>query len=118
MYGVWQTIRHFCEQGLQPWAVSESLSKLEEWAKVHMPRADSKRFFFAEKEGPLDQLTDAQWSVVGYLYKDGIKVLRRDPERYIGHREGRRFWNDGDGNYPVPTEEDRQRRTVNVDKES
>jgi hypothetical protein len=46
----------FASNGLQPWAVSESLSKLEEWAKVHMPRADSKRFFFAEKEGPLHHL--------------------------------------------------------------
>ena len=43
MYGVWQTSRHFSQPGLQPWAVSKSLSKLEEWAKVHMPRADSKR---------------------------------------------------------------------------
>lgn len=117
MYGVWQTGRHFCEPGLQPWAVSESLSKLEEWAQVHMPRANSKRFFFAEKKGPLHQLTDAQWSVVGHLYKDGIRANRTDPERYVLVREGRYHWNDNDGKYPVPSEEDWQRKTVNTDKD-
>ena len=119
MYGVWQTGRHFCEPGLQPWAVSESLSKLEEWATTRMLRADSKRFFFAETKGSLHQSTQGHWSVVGHLYKDGIKAARKDPERYVDCREGRRAsWNDPKGEYPVPSQTDRQRPTINIDKES
>lgn len=117
MYGVWQTGRHFSEPGLQPWAVSSSLSKLEEWARENIPVLGAKRFFFAEKTGPQGDFTDANWKMVGHLYKDGIVAVRKDPERYIRNRSGPSpapTW--VHGNYPDPTDEDWQRKTVNVDQ--
>jgi hypothetical protein len=117
VYAVWQTSRHFCEPRLQPRAVSSSLSKLEEWAKANVPVLGSKRFFFAQKVGPTQDLTDARWSVLGYLYKDGIKALRKDPEIYLAGREGRVAWSLND-TYPAPTEQDWHRPTVNVDTET
>jgi hypothetical protein len=91
------------------------LSKLEEWAKANVPVLGSKRFFFAQKVGSSQDLTDARWSVLGYLYKDGIKALRKDPEIYIAVRERKQVWsNDA---YPSPTPQDWRRPTVNVDTE-
>jgi hypothetical protein len=116
MYAVWQTSRHFCEPGLQPWAVSSSLSKLEEWAKANVPILGYKRFFFAQTVGPTHDLTDARWSVLGYLYKDGVKALRKDPEIYTDVREGRRVFSNAA--YSAPTEQDWQRPTVSVDTET
>jgi DNA invertase Pin-like site-specific DNA recombinase len=116
MYGVWQTGRLFSEPGLQPWAVSSSLSALEDWARTNIPVLGAKRFFFAEKTGSQSQFTDANWTMVGHLYKDGIKAVRKDPERYIHNRSGPSpspTW--VHGNYPDPTDEDWQRTTVNID---
>ena len=79
LYAVWQTSRHFCEPRLKPWAVSSSLSKLEAWARANIPVLGSKRFFFAQKVGPTEDLADARWSVLCYLYKNGIKAVRKDP---------------------------------------
>jgi hypothetical protein len=58
IYAVWQTSRHFCEPGLQPLAMSSSLSKLERWAKANVPVLGSKRFFFGQKAGSIRDLTD------------------------------------------------------------
>ena len=115
MYGVWQTGRHFSEQGLQPWAVSDSLSALEDWARTNIPVLGAKRFFFAEKTGSQTDLTDTNWTVVGHLYKDGIKAIRKDPERYVGNRSRPpRTWIHAD--YPDPTDEDWKRKTVYIDR--
>lgn len=114
MYGVWQTGRHYSTPGLQPWAVSETLSKLEYWAEVNIPAAEAKRLFFAEKIGNQSNLTDAAWIVTGMLYKDGIKVTRKDPEIYTKVRSGNGKWSHPDS-YPEVTEIDWQRLTVNVD---
>ncbi|MFN6544469.1 recombinase family protein [Mycolicibacterium nivoides] len=116
VYGVWQSCRHFSEPGLQPWAVSSDLSALETWAVANIPPLGNLRLFFAEKTGAQSQLTDANWTVIGHLYKSGIKMLRKDPERYNRNRSGPSpapTWIHG--NYPDPTELDWQRKTVNVD---
>jgi hypothetical protein len=115
MYGVWQTGRHFSEQGLQPWAVSGSLSALEDWARTNIPVLGAKRFFFAEKTGSQADLTDTDWTVVGHQYKDGIRAIRKDPERYVANRSRpSRTWIHG--NYPDPTDEDWERKTLNIDQ--
>lgn len=116
MYGVWQSCRHFSEPGLQPWAVSSDLSALEAWSVANVPALGNLRLFFAEKTGNQAALTDADWTVVGHLYKTGIKMLRKDPERYNHNRSGPSpapTWIHG--NYPDPTDEDWQRKTVNID---
>lgn len=115
MFGVWQTSRLFSEPGLQPWAVSASLSKLEAWATINIPRSGQKRLFFAKRNGSGNDWTDAHWTVVGFIYQDGIKAVRKDPERYERHRRAEVSpWKD-DGRYAEPTEQDWQRKTVNVD---
>jgi hypothetical protein len=114
MYAVWQTCRHFVEPGLQPWAISNSRENLEKWAKANIPALGQKRLFFAQKIEPTHDLTDARWSVAGFLYKDGIEAKRLDPERYVAGREGRRVWAVTD-TYPAPTDDDWQRPTVNID---
>jgi hypothetical protein len=45
MFEVWQYGPAFL-QGAKPWAVSESLSKLEDWAKVYIPHRGHFRFFW------------------------------------------------------------------------
>lgn len=115
MFGVWQTSRLFSEPGIQPWAVSGSLSRLEAWATINIPRSGQKRLFFAKRNGSGNDWTDAHWTVVGFLYQDGIKAVRKDPERYERHRRAEVSpWKD-DGRYAEPTEQDWQRKTVNVD---
>jgi hypothetical protein len=91
---------------------------LAEWAQARIPAIGQKRLFFAQKTGPMQDLTDARWVVVGHLYRDGIKPLRKDPERYVFVREGRRVWSATKGMYAEPTEQDWNRPTVNVDAET
>jgi hypothetical protein len=116
VYGVWQTGRHFSEQGLQPWAVSKSLDKLRAWAEDNVPRHGQKRLFFAKHNGRGQDWTDSKWKVVGHLYaKHGITVLRADPERYEANRAEGRLWGAPGGGYPDPTDQDWERKTVNID---
>lgn len=115
MYGVWQTARHFSEPGLQPRGVSESLPKLEAWAVANVPRSGQKRLFFAKRVGSGTDWNDTQWTVVGFVYKDGIKAVRKDPERYERHRRADVSpWKD-DGRYAEPTQQDWARATINID---
>lgn len=116
MYGVWQSCRHFSEPGLQPWAVASDLSALEAWAVANVPPLGNLRLFFARHDGPGSDWTDTKWTVIGHLYKSGIKMLRKDPERYNHNRSGPSpapTWIHG--NYPDPTELDWQRKTLNLD---
>jgi hypothetical protein len=96
--------------------VSTDLLALEAWAVANIPALGNLRLFFAEKTGLQSQLTDADWTIHGHLYKTGIKTVRKDPERYIRNRSGPApapTWTHG--NYPDPTDEDWQRKTVNID---
>lgn len=115
MYGVWQTCRHFSEPKLQPWAVSKSLDKLRDWAETNVPRHNKTRLFFAKRVGRGIDWTDANWEVTGHLYSDGIRVARKDPERYVANRAEGRLWGAPGGGYPDPTEADWARKTVNID---
>ncbi|KGI69586.1 hypothetical protein MJO55_21565 [Mycolicibacterium rufum] len=117
MYGVWQTARHFSEPGLQPWGVSVSLSKLAAWAVGSVPSSGQKRLFFAKHTGPGSNWADENWVVVGLLFKDGIRVNRKDPERYEKHRRAEVSPWKNDGRYPEPTRDDWERTTVNIDAE-
>ncbi len=58
MYGVWQSGELFWK-GQQPWAVSESLSKLEHWATVNIQHDGRKLFFFVESVGSGQQWSDS-----------------------------------------------------------
>ena len=117
MYGVWQTARHYSTPGLQPWAVSEMLPDLDDWAEANIPRLGNKRCLFAEKTSRIGDLTDADWIVVGLRYKSGIRPSREDPEIYTDHRRGKRQWSNPD-TYPGPVEVDWARSTVNIDAEN
>ncbi|PJE02322.1 MAG: hypothetical protein CK428_30005 [Mycobacterium sp.] len=95
--------------------MSRDLSALESWAVANIPALGKLRLFFAEKVGLQTRFTDADWTVVGHLYKIRIKVVRKDPERYVRNRSGPSpapTW--VHGNYPDPTEVDWQRKTVNI----
>lgn len=116
MHGVWQTARHYSTPGLQPWAVSESRSRLEKWAEANIPTLGNKKLFFAEKAGSQSDLTDADWIVAGLLYKSGIEVRRKDPQIYTKARLGNVQWSLPD-TYPEPTEVDWARLTVDIDAE-
>ena len=110
MYGVWQTGALFLK-GQQPWAVSESLSKLEEWARVHIQQDGQKLFFFVESVGAGQHWNDEDLVCKGHLYeKQGIVMRRKDPEVYVATRKT--AIKDG---CPELTEEDRTRPTVNID---
>jgi hypothetical protein len=76
----------------------------------------AKRFFFAVRPGRKASSPTQNWTMVGHLYKDGIKAVRKDPERYIHNRSGPSpapTW--VHGNYPDPTDDDCERQTVNID---
>jgi hypothetical protein len=74
-----------------------------------------KRFFFAEKTGPEAQTADANWTVVGHLGNDGIKTLRKAPEHYVFKRTRQRRWEITDATYSAPTDDNWQRKTVDID---
>lgn len=116
MFGVWQSGRHFSEPGLQPWAVSSDLSALEAWSIANIPGLGNLRLFFARHDGPGSDWTDANWVPIGHLYKTGIQMLRKDPDRYTRNRSGPSpapKWIHA--NYPDPTESDWARKIVNID---
>lgn len=106
MYGVWQTGKHFWT-GQRPWAVSESLSKLEHWATVNIQRDSKKLFFFVKSSGASQHWSDENLICVGHLYdRQGIVMRRKNPEVYVATRK-RKIAN--------LTDDERARTTINID---
>ena len=112
MYGVWQHGPAFL-RGAQPWAVSASLSKLEEWAADNIPIGVGIGFF-VESIGSSHNWSDTELKVVGQSYDDEVRFNGRpqQAEYYIGIRKTAI-----EQGCPKLTDEERDRQAVNVDAE-
>jgi hypothetical protein len=114
MYGVWQSGELFWK-GQQPWFVSESLSKLEDWATVNIEHDGQKPFYFVESVGAGKHWSDENLTCLGQLRKDGIKN-NASQAQLEGHVARRR--REIEKCCLMLTEDERARRTVNIDTET
>jgi DNA invertase Pin-like site-specific DNA recombinase len=111
MYGVWQSGELFWK-GQQPWYVSASLSKLEQWAVDNIQHDGQKPFYFVESVGAGREWRDEDLTCLGQLRKDGIrnnasnaKLAGYVASRKAAIREG----------CPKLTDDQRARRAINID---
>ncbi|MGV0635331.1 hypothetical protein ABQE69_14895 [Mycolicibacillus trivialis] len=116
MFGVWEYGPAFLE-GAQPYAVSESQSKLEDWADTnnHIPRRGGFRLFFVESADSAQRWSDTDLRVVGHRYRAGVRFNGRPQQaaKYIARRR-----NAMAQGCPALSDSERVRQPINIDEQN